>query len=97
MTATYTSLTSHRHHVLSGKATSQRNRILTCLFESGVPLSRRQIQEITRIEMGSVTGRANTLLKSDLIRVAYEAKNSRGQPIEYLEPIWPQLKQKELF
>ncbi len=97
MTVTYSSLVGYRTHVLSGKATSQRNQILICLFESAVPLSRRQIHVITRIEMGSVTGRVRALLDSDLITVAFERKNNRGQPIEYLEPVWPQLQQKKLF
>src|SRR3972149_8289697 len=70
---TYSSLVGHREHILSGKATSQRNRILACLFESAVPLCRRQIMKLTGIEINAVCGRVNTLIKSELLRVAYEA------------------------
>lgn len=97
MTATYTSLVGYRNHVLSGKATSQRNQILICLFESAVPLTRLQISKITGIRLSSVCGRVNVLLKSDLIRVAYEAEPVDGRLSEFLEPVWPQLQQKELF
>ena len=95
---TYTQLVGYRKHVLSGKATSQRNRILICLFESAVPLTRFQISKITHIRLSSVCGRVNVLLKSDLIHIAYEAKDPNTAKLaEYLEPVWPQLKQKELF
>ena len=98
MPITYTSLVGYREHVLSGKATSQRNQILICLFESAVPLTRFQISQITRIRLSSVCGRVNVLLKSDLIHVAYEATDpNTGKLAEYLEPVWPQLKQKKLF
>ncbi len=98
MPPTYTSLVGYRTHVLSGKATSQRNQILICLFESAVPLTRFQISQITRIRLSSVCGRINTLMKSDLVHIAYEAEDpNTGNLAEYLEPVWPQLQQKELF
>ena len=92
---TYTSLVGHREHILSGKATSQRNRILACLFESAVPLCRRQIMKLTGIEINAVCGRVNTLIKSELVRVAYEAVDPATDHLaQFLEPTWPQLKQK---
>jgi len=92
---TYPSLVGYREHVLSGKATSQNNRILTCLFESAVPLCRRQIAKLTNIEINAVCGRVNTLIKSELVRVVYEAPDPiTGKLAQFLEPIWPQLKQK---
>ena len=93
---TYSSLVGYREHVLSGKATSQRNRILACLFESAVPLCRRQIMKLTGIEINAVTGRVNTLIKSELVRVAYEARYPAidGKLVEFLEPTWPQPIQK---
>ena len=95
---TYTQLVGYTETVLSGKATSQRNRILICLFESAVPLTRLQISKITLIRLSSVCGRVNVLLKSDLIHIAYEAKDPNTAKLaEYLEPVWPQLKQKELW
>ena len=95
MTSTYTSLSSYGQHVLNGKATSQRNRILDCLFESGVPLSRRQIKELTGLEINAVCGRVNALLKSDLIHVVCESIDPGTDRM--VELLWPQLKQKELF
>ena len=92
---TYPSLVGHREHVLSGKATSQNNRILTCLFESAVPLCRRQIMKLTGIEINAVCGRVNTLIKSELVRVAYEAVDpATNRLAEFLEPMWPQPIQK---
>ena len=93
--STYTSLVGYREHVISGKATSQSNRILGCLFESDTPLDRRQLSVLTRIPINAVCGRVNTLIKSELVRVAYEAVDpATGRLAEFLEPVWPQLKQK---
>src|SRR3970040_1696574 len=92
---TYTSLVGYREHVLSGKATAQRNQILSCLFESAVPLCRRQIAKLTNIEINAVCGRVNTLIKSELVRVTYEAVDPMTNRLaEFIEPTWPQLKQK---
>ena len=98
---TYTSLVGHREHVLSGKATSQNNRILTCLFESAVPLCRRQIAKLTNIEINAVCGRVNAMLpdeeqdKPGLIHKVYEAIDPiTGKLVEFLEPTWPQPIQK---
>lgn len=44
MTA-YTSATAHREHVLDGKATSQRQRILNLLRAITEPLSRAEIAD----------------------------------------------------
>ena len=95
MTSTYTSLSSYQQHVLNGKATSQRNRILDCLFESSAPLSRRQIKELTGLEINAVCGRVNALLKSDLIHVVCESIDPGTDRM--VEMLGPQLKQKELF
>jgi hypothetical protein len=92
---TYTSLVGYREHVISGKATSQRNRILGCLFESDTPLDRRQLSVLTRIPINAVCGRVNTLIKSGLVRVAYEAADpATGRLAQFLEPTWPQPMQK---
>jgi hypothetical protein len=93
---TYTSLVGYREHILSGKATSQRNRILACLFESAVPLCRRQIAKLTNIEINAVCGRVNTLIKSELVRVVYEAVDpATNRLAEFIEPTWPQPIQRE--
>jgi hypothetical protein len=92
---TYTSLVGHREHILSGKATSQRNRILACLFESAVPLCRRQIAKLAHIEINAVCGRVNALIKSELVHVAYEAVDpATGHIAQFIEPTWPQPIQK---
>lgn len=103
MTATYTSLVGYRTHVLDGKATSQRNRILTCLFESAVPLTRLQISKITRIRLTSVCGRVTSMIDREnpersLIHIAYEAEDpDTGKLAEFLGPAWPQPMQKEVM
>ena len=97
MAQTYTSLVGYREHVLSGKADSQRNCILACLFESAVPLTRLQIAKVSGIRLTSVCGRVNTLVKSKLVQVAHEAKDpGTGKLAEFLEPVWPQPMQREL-
>jgi chromosome segregation and condensation protein ScpB len=98
----YTSLTGYRESVISGSASSQRNRILACLFDSAVPLSRQQIAKLTGIPLNAVCGRANDLLgrgkaanRQAVVKVAYERKHpATNASREYLEPTWPQPKQK---
>jgi len=97
---TLTSLTSYREAVLRGATSSQRAKILACLFDSAVPLSRQQIVQLTGIPLNAVCGRVNDLLgrskvpekqQRALIKVAYEEKHPvSGGTREYLEPIWPQ-------
>ena len=86
-----TSLHAHRDQIVSGRAQSQRERILDCLKNSAVPLTRRQISELTRIPINAVCGRVNTLVASNLVRIAYEDEDSgTGSRAQFLEPVRPQ-------
>jgi predicted ArsR family transcriptional regulator len=86
-----TSLHAHQEQIVSGRAQSQRERILECLKNSAVPLTRRQISEVTRIPINAVCGRVNTLVASELVRVAYEDEDQgTGTSAQFLEPVRPQ-------
>jgi predicted ArsR family transcriptional regulator len=86
-----TSLHAHREQIVSGRGQSQRERILECLKASAVPLTRRQISELTRIPINAVCGRVNTLVASELVRVAYEDEDQgTGTSAQFLEPVRPQ-------
>ena len=86
-----TSTHAHREQIVSGRAQSQRERILECLKNSAVPLTRRQISELTRIPINAVCGRVNTLVASELVRVAYEDEDQgTGTSAQFLEPVRPQ-------
>ncbi len=76
MTA-YTSAVAYREHVIEGKATSQRQRILNLLLASEVPLSRAEIANYFKgtpfgdtwdfgpdIPLASVCGRLAALIES---------------------------------
>ena len=83
---TITSSHAHRAHLLSGMRT-QRERVLACIV-ANAPCSRRQIKELTGIEINAVCGRVNTLLKSDLVRVLHESRDPlTGKVVEYLVPV----------
>lgn len=95
---TYTSLVGYREHLLSGKVASQQDRILACLFESAVPLTRLQISRLTGIRLSSVCGRVKPLLDPErpLLRINHEAADpSTGRLAQFLEPIWPMPVQRE--
>ena len=90
---TITSQHAHRAHLLSGMRT-QRERVLLCI-QANAPCSRRQIKELTGIEINAVCGRVNTLLKSDLIRVLFEGTDPlTKKTVEYLVVV---VKQGELW
>jgi predicted ArsR family transcriptional regulator len=85
-----TSLHAHQEQVVSGRAQSQRERILECLKNSAVPLTRRQISELTRIPINAVCGRVNTLVASGIVRVAYEDEDQgTGTRAQFLEAVTP--------
>jgi len=86
-----TSTHAHREQIVSGRAQSQRERILECLKNSAVPLTRRQISELTRIPINAVCGRVDTLLVSELVCIAYEDEDQgTGTSAQFLEPVRPQ-------
>jgi predicted ArsR family transcriptional regulator len=93
-----TSLHAHQEQIVSGRAQSQRERILECLKASAVPLTRRQISELTRIPINAVCGRVNTLLASDLVRIAYEDEDQgTGTSAQFLEPVRSQPLQRSFL
>lgn len=91
MTVKATSRSSYYQHVITGKAETQRERILACLLDSAVPLNRRQISELTGIPINAVTGRVNALMEKDRDGYAFVVKAYDGRdpvtrrPCEYLE------------
>jgi len=90
-----TSLHAHRDQIVSGRAQTQRERILECLKNSAVPLTRRQISELTHIPINAVCGRVSTLLVSDLVCIAYEDEDQgSGTRAQFLEPVRPQPMQR---
>jgi hypothetical protein len=92
---TTTSRHAHRKQIISGRAASQRERILECLRNSAVPLTRRQIAELTRIPINAVCGRVNVLVASGLARVAYEDEDQvTGTRAQFLEAVWPKPAQR---
>ena len=93
---TTTSRHAHREQIISGRATTQREQILECLRNSAVPLTRRQISELTRLPINVVTARANVLIASGLARVAHEDEDQvTGSRAQFLEAVTPQPKQRQ--
>ena len=93
-----TSIRAYMKSAVDGKLKPQRLRIYDCLMDSAVPLTRRQISKLTGIEINAVTGRVNSMISSErpLIKVAYIGNDpATGNRAEFLEPVWPQPKQRE--
>ena len=86
----FTSRHAYAEQVVSGRATTQRERILECLKASAVPLTRRQLSELTRIPLNAVCGRVNVLVTDGLARVAFEDEDqvthTRAQFLEAVVP-----------
>jgi hypothetical protein len=104
----YTSTTAYRKHVVEGKATSQRERILGLLLASDQPLSRADLVHYftaapfsdtwdhgPNIPLASVCGRLNVLIASKLARVAkIDRDPATGHAVEYVEAVRPMPTQK---
>ena len=104
----YTSAVAYREHVLDGKATTQRQRILNLLQWTTEPLSRAGIADYFResalsdtwdcgpaIPLASVCGRLNALIASGQAKVAKEDVDQRtGHRVEYVEAVRPTPVQK---
>ena len=95
-----TSLEAHTEQIISGRARTQRERILECLRQSRGPLTRRMISELTRIPINAVTGRVNAMLPADgkigLVRVAYEEVDpGTARVSEWIELVTPEPVQRE--
>ena len=95
-----TSLHAHTEQVISGRARTQREKILECLRQHNGSLTRRMISELTRIPINAVTGRVNAMLPADgkigLVRVAYEEIDpGTARVSEWIELVMPEPKQRE--
>lgn len=87
MSVKETSRSAYIHHVSSGKAMTQRERIMDFLERHQMPRNRRQIAQMTGIPINAVCGRVNTLLEDEQLHVAYIDKDeTTGKRVEFLEP-----------
>jgi hypothetical protein len=100
----YTSTTAYREHVIDGKATSQKRRILW-LLQNLKPMTRLQIAHLfgertflhahpeidgPEIPLASVCGRVNALIEAGLVKVEKEDVNPvTGHRAEYLTAVQP--------
>jgi len=92
-----TSINSYRQHVIEGKARTQREKIYDALIESPTPLTRRQIANVTRIEINAVCGRVNALVDSGIIIISHVSEDPiTGKRVEFLSPRWPQPAQRRM-
>ncbi len=91
---TITSSHAHREHLLSGRMRTQREVILNCILTQG-PVSRRQIKDLTGLEINAVCGRVNTLLKSDMVAVLREERDPNTDKL--VEMLGPVVNQGELW
>ena len=94
--ASYTSRRAYREHVVSGRATSQRAQIIECVRAHGVPVTRRQIAELTRIPINAVTPAVLSLLRAGFLRVAFEDVDQGSQAkAQFVEAVMPAPAQRD--
>lgn len=62
----HTSRIAYKNIIEEGKADSQQSYIIR-LLKHEAPLSRREISKATNIEIGSVSGRVNELMKLGIV------------------------------
>ncbi len=67
MTVSQSSITAYNQEVRSGKIPSQRRRIYDLLMREG-PMTNRMIGKVLNMELGSVSGRVNGMISSNLLR-----------------------------
>jgi hypothetical protein len=87
----YASLVGYRENVLSGLNGDLNRKVLACLFEAEVPMTRRMIELQTGIRISSICPTVDRLLKSGLIKVAYQGEDPHsGRIADFVEPVMPQ-------
>jgi len=95
---TATSRSSYRDHVISGKAKSQRQKILDLLEMASLPRNRREISLLLGIPINAVCGRVAALLENGDIRIAYVERDPQtNQRVEYLEFVYPEPTQLNIW
>lgn len=91
----YASLVGYQQNVLSGLSGVLAQKVIACLFESEVPMTRRMIEVQTGIRISSICPSVARLLSDGLIRVAYQERDPHsGRLADYLEPVMPQPAQR---
>jgi len=91
----YASLVGYRENVLSGLNGEVEKKILACLFESDVPMTRRMIEVQTGIRISSICPTIARLLSSGMVKVAYQGDDPHsGRLADFLEPVMPQPAQR---
>ena len=82
----HTSRIAYKNIIECGKATNQKKQIIKTLLSDKEPMSRREIASETLIELGSVSGRVNELIKLGIVRETRMRKcsisNKLIKPIE---------------
>ena len=63
----HTSRIAYKNIIECGKATNQKKQIIKTLLSDKEPMSRREISAETLIELGSVSGRVNELIKLGIL------------------------------
>ena len=85
----HTSRIAYKNIIECGKATNQKKQIIKTLLSDKEPMSRREIASETLIEIGSVSGRVNELIKLGIVRETRMRKcsisNKLIKPIEMEE------------
>ena len=108
--AASTSREAYRDHAVSGRATTQRERILAFVRRAGQPVYRATIAHAFSfsyrngmcfdagldIPLASVCGRVNAMIEDKSLRVLSEPARdpSTGHLVELLEAVWPAPKQR---
>lgn len=91
MTATTTSREAYHDHVISGRATTQREQLLDLLQRSALPLTRYQLHLLTGIRLTSVCGRINALMDAGQVVVdRVDLDPQTGKRAEYLQAAEPE-------
>ncbi len=82
-----TSLLAYQRLVRSGAESTQRAKILAAIISTG-GATRRQLAEITCLELGAVAGRVNALLVDGLIEQAGTVRDKKtGVHVQKVAPI----------
>ena len=72
----HTSRIAYKNIIECGKASNQKRQIIKTLLSDKEPMSRREISSDSYIEIGSVSGRINELMKLGIVEEAQIRKCS---------------------
>jgi len=97
VTVRYASHRSYEESVLSGLTSDVRRKVMTCLYQRAVPMTRHMIEVATGIRISTVTSAVFGMLLDGQLEVRYQDKDPiSGRLADFVAPVSPEPTQERM-